>query len=153
MASSTPPSTGAAAGWRRSLTFVTITHLFVYGTLRPGDVRWPILSRFVTGDGVPDTVAGELFDTGLDYPAAIFGGRATIVGRTYELRADRLDEALVVLDEEEDTVAGLYRRVCVTTGAGTAAWAYAYGTGLELTPIPSGDWFRRDPRVSDSASR
>jgi len=132
---------------------VTTTRLFVYGTLRPGDVRWPILAPFVLDDGVPDTVRGELFDTGLDYPAAIFGGTATIVGRTYELRPDRLDEALAVLDEEEDTVAGLYRRVRVTTGAGTAAWAYAYGTGLELTPIPSGDWFRRDPRVSDSASR
>lgn len=131
---------------------MTLTKLFVYGTLRPGDVRWPILAPFVRGDGVPDTVAGELYDTGLGYPAAIFGGQSTIVGLTYDLRTDRLGEALAVLDEEEDTVAGLYRRVRVTTGAGTEAWAYAYGTGLELTPIPSGDWFRRGSPISDSAN-
>lgn len=122
------------------------TRLFVYGTLRPGDVRWSLLARYVADDGVDDTARGQVFDTGLDYPAAIFGDGGTIRGRTYRLRDDRLDEALVVLDEEEDTVAGLYRRVEITTGLGTPAWAYAYGTGLDLTPIPSGDWFDRPAR-------
>lgn len=122
------------------------SHLFVYGTLRPGDVRWRILEPFVADDGADDTAAGDVYDTGLDYPAAIFGGAGTIAGRTYELRADLIDEALAVLDLEEDTVAGLYRRVRVVTGRGTDAWAYAYGTGLELTPIPSGDWFDRPAR-------
>jgi gamma-glutamylcyclotransferase (GGCT)/AIG2-like uncharacterized protein YtfP len=120
-----------------------VTALFVYGTLRPGDVRWSFLEPFVVDDGVDDTVAGALFDTGLEYPAAVFGGEGTIIGRTFELRAETRDRALVVLDEEEDTVVGLYRRVCVTTHRGIVAWAYAYGTGLVLTPIPSGDWFTR----------
>ena len=40
-------------------------HLFVYGTLRPGDVRWPILEDYVAGDGTADTTAGEVFDTHL----------------------------------------------------------------------------------------
>jgi gamma-glutamylcyclotransferase (GGCT)/AIG2-like uncharacterized protein YtfP len=118
-------------------------HLFVYGTLRPGDVRWSLLAPFAADDGSDDTVPGELFDTGLDYPAAMFGGTSTIVGRTFELRADRLDEALTVLDEVEGTVLGLYRRVRVTTSRGVSAWAYEYGRGLELTRIPSGDWFTR----------
>ncbi len=117
--------------------------LFVYGTLRPGDVRWSMLEPFAADTGVDDTVAGRLFDTGLDYPAAVFGVGGTIVGRTYRLRIETLAEALAVLDEEEDTVDGLYRRVTVVTGRGTTAWAYAYGQGLELTPIPSGDWFDR----------
>lgn len=120
-----------------------IRHLFVYGTLRPGDVRWSFLAPFVADDGVDDAVTGSLFDTGLDYPAAVFDQGGTIVGRTYELRADRLDEALDVLDEEEDTVLGLYRRVEAVTERGVRAWAYEYGSGLELTPIESGDWFRR----------
>jgi len=102
-----------------------------------------MLEPFVDGTGTDDTVAGRLYDTGLDYPAAVFGGDRTIVGRTYRLRTDTLDEALAVLDEEEDTVLGLYRRVEVTTGYNRAAWAYAYGEGLELTEIPSGDWFHR----------
>lgn len=120
-----------------------IGHLFVYGTLRPGDVRWSFLAPYAADDGVDDTVPGTVHDTGLGYPAAIFGGPGDIVGRTYRLRLDRLDEALRALDEEEDTVLGLYRRVVVTTGLGVVAWAYEYGDGLDLTPIPSGDWFRR----------
>jgi gamma-glutamylcyclotransferase (GGCT)/AIG2-like uncharacterized protein YtfP len=106
-------------------------------------VRWSFLEPFAADDGVDDTVAGALYDTGLGYPAAIFGPTGTIRGRTYTLRSDRLDEALAVLDEEEDTVLGLYRRVPVVTGLGVEAWAYAYGDGLDLTPIPSGDWFAR----------
>ncbi|MCB0966411.1 MAG: gamma-glutamylcyclotransferase [Ilumatobacter sp.] len=121
----------------------TLDALFVYGTLRRGDVRWSFLEPFVVDDGVDDTVDGALFDTGLGYPAAVFDGPGTIVGRTYRLDSSRLDEALAVLDEEEDTVGGLYRRIEVTTGSGMRAWAYAYGTGLTLTPIPSGDWFVR----------
>ena len=66
-----------------------------------------------------------------------------VKGRTYLLAAERLAEALEVLDEEEDTVLGLYRRVEVTTSRGVRAWAYEYGDGLELTPIESGDWFLR----------
>lgn len=124
------------------------TVLFVYGTLMPGDVRWPILERFVVDDGTPDRVRGHLYDTGLDYPAAIFDESvdSSVLGRRYRLDAARLEEALEVLDIEEDTVAGLYRRIAVTTGSGVTAWAYAYGTGLDLTPIPSGDWFNRPER-------
>ena len=121
-------------------------HLFVYGTLRPGDVRWPLLQRYIADAGVDDTAAGQVFDTGLDYPAAVFGEGGRIRGRTYRLRAELLTEALAVLDEEEDTVTGLYRRVLVTTAGGIDAWAYAYGDGLELTLIPSGDWFDRPAR-------
>lgn len=125
------------------MTGEPIRHLFVYGTLRPGDVRWRLLEPFIADDGIDDSAGGELFDTGLDYPAAVFGGGGTVLGRTYELRAERIAEALVVLDEEEGTVAGLYRRVRLTTSRGTGVWAYEYGGGLTLTPIPSGDWFDR----------
>jgi len=120
-----------------------LTHLFVYGTLRPGDVRWPMLEPWVVGVGFDDAVPGSLFDTGLGYPAAIFGGRDVVLGRTYELQPSTLTRALAVLDEEEATVLGLYRRVQVTTRVGRCAWAYEYGTGLELTHIPSGDWCHR----------
>jgi gamma-glutamylcyclotransferase (GGCT)/AIG2-like uncharacterized protein YtfP len=118
-------------------------HLFVYGTLRPGDVRWRLLAPFVLDGGVADRVAGQLFDTGLDYPAAIFRGDGVVHGQTFTLRIDTLEECLAVLDEEEDTVGGLYRRVEVVTASGIHAWAYEYGDGLQLTPIGSGDWFRR----------
>jgi gamma-glutamylcyclotransferase (GGCT)/AIG2-like uncharacterized protein YtfP len=120
-----------------------ISHLFVYGTLQPGDARWPILAPYVADSGIADRVAGRVHDTGCGYPAAIFGADGTIVGRTYQLREELLDEALAVLDEEESSVPGGYRRLVVTTEAGTKAWAYEYGGGLELREIESGDWLRR----------
>ena len=120
-----------------------LPHLFVYGTLRPGDVRWSFLAPWVVDDGFDDAVTGRLYDTGLDYPAAVFGDGGLVAGRTYELHRETLQEALRIIDDEEDTVLGRYRRVAVRTAGGVRAWAYEYGTGLELTPIPSGDWFLR----------
>lgn len=134
------------------MTGETVRHLFVYGTLRPGEVRWHHLEPYVVGDGIDATVGGELFDTGLDYPAAIFadpearhGGTGEpgplIRGRVYELSADRLDDALAHLDEVEGAVRGLYHRVTVPTSAGPVAWAYQCGDdGLLRHRIASGDW-------------
>ena len=118
-------------------------HLFVYGTLRPGDVRWPLLESFAADDGVDDTVAGTVYDTGRGYPAAIFDGENTIIGRTYRLHDGSLLDAMAALDAEEGSVDGDYHRVPVVTNSGLAAWAYAYGSGLTLTVIPSGDWLTR----------
>jgi gamma-glutamylcyclotransferase (GGCT)/AIG2-like uncharacterized protein YtfP len=117
--------------------------LFVYGTLLPGEERWPILEPFVVGPGAPDSVAGTLYDTGEGYPAASFeSGDRRVVGRVFRLDGGRLAEALEVLDEVEDAVLGLYRRVRVVTDAGLEAWTYQYGTGLQLTPIAGGDWVK-----------
>ena len=118
-------------------------HLFVYGTLQPGEVRWRELRGWVVGDGERDSAPGELYDTGLAYPAAMFNGRATIHGRTYALRPETSDECLAHLDMVEATVEGLYSRIVVTTSLGRVAWTYEYGSGLDLVPIPSGEWSRR----------
>lgn len=124
-----------------------ISTLFVYGTLQPGADRWHFLEPWAADEGTPDSVDGSLFDTGRGYPAAVFDHRAragdVIHGRRYLLRSERLDDALAALDEEESSVAGLFRRTLVTTRAGLIAWAYQYGDGLELTPIASGRWADR----------
>jgi gamma-glutamylcyclotransferase (GGCT)/AIG2-like uncharacterized protein YtfP len=115
--------------------------LFVYGTLLPGEELWELLEPFVVGAGSPDSVAGTLYDTGEGYPAASFeAGDGRVVGQVFQLDGGRLDEALELLDEVEDAVLGLYRRVRVVTDAGLDVWAYQYGTGLQLTPIDGGDW-------------
>lgn len=122
--------------------------LFVYGTLLPGDVRWHHLEPFVVDDPHDVSVDGDLYDTGLGYPAAIFrdnprylGG--TIHGRCYPINPDRYQEALDHLDEVEGVVGGLYHRTIVALHQGGDAWAYSYGDGLDLAPIHDGRWPRR----------
>ncbi len=119
-----------------------LQHLFVYGTLRQGDVRWQFLEPFVADSGTPDSAAGALYDTGLQYPAARFDELGTIVGHRYLLRPDRTDEALALMDHVESAVEGLYHRILIVTDAGIESWAYQYGDGLVLQRITSGDWFR-----------
>ena len=134
-----------------------LARLFVYGTLLPGDVRWHLLRPFVVDDGWADRVPGRLYDTGEDYPAAVFDDRTVttrhgstssaaelgdgvVLGRTFALVEASITRCLEILDEEEGTVGGWYRRIVVRTAAGTDAWAYEYGSGLDLTPVENGDW-------------
>ena len=131
-----------------------IHHVFVYGTLLPGDVRWRYLQQFVTDEGTVDAVDGSLYDTGFDYPAAVFEGPeaaegavngAVILGRTFEVAPELLDDCLAVLDVEEDIAGGRYRRVAIRTHGGADVWAYEYTFGFDLSPIPSGDWLAHRP--------
>ena len=133
-------------------------HVFVYGTLLPGEVRWAFLEPFVSGPGLDDHVRGTLYDTGVGYPAFRAGvaragvakvgvdddgvGR-DVIGMTFTLRAELAREALETLDAVEGAVDGLYRRIRVRTGRGITAWVYEYGGGLDLVPIPGGSWRRR----------
>jgi gamma-glutamylcyclotransferase (GGCT)/AIG2-like uncharacterized protein YtfP len=117
-----------------------IRHLFVYGTLRPGQPRWQFLAPFVEDDGHVDSTRGTLHDTGHGYPAAVFGRAGRIHGRRYALREDRLSECLDVLDDVEGAVVDLFRRVAVTTNGGCEAWAYEYCGAVSFPEIESGDW-------------
>jgi gamma-glutamylcyclotransferase (GGCT)/AIG2-like uncharacterized protein YtfP len=135
-----------------------ISHLFVYGTLQPGDERWPHLAPYVTDEGTPDTVPGRVYDTGLNYPAAVFSEKGTIIGQTFGLKRDVSEECLAHLDDVEAAVLGFYGRVVVTTANGHTAWAYEFGAAaddrsavqasMSLTPIASGDWTRRVSRAA-----
>ncbi|MFM2069952.1 MAG: hypothetical protein RLZZ623_215 [Actinomycetota bacterium] len=118
--------------------------VFAYGTLLPGQSRWHHLQPLVEDEGADDAAVGVLYDTGVGYPAAVFGiGSAVIVGRVFALRADQIDRAVALLDEVEGAVAGDYRRIPIVTLAGISAWAYEYGGGLSLQAIPGGSWLLR----------
>ncbi len=117
-----------------------ITHLFVYGTLRPGQPRWQHLAPFVVDEGHDDSVTGVLYNTGNGYPAARFTSHGSIHGRVYPLDRARLDECLRLLDEVEGAVIDLFGRVAVTTSTGLAAWAYEYHGNHQLPEIASGNW-------------
>lgn len=118
-----------------------IRRLFVYGTLMPGRLRWPFLEPFAAGHRAA-TAAGRIFDSGLGWPVAVLscplvdaGSEHDVVpGFVVDLHARRLDEALVILDEVEDTATDTLRRVVVTTTAGEVAWGYHFTeatTGLQ----------------------
>jgi gamma-glutamylcyclotransferase (GGCT)/AIG2-like uncharacterized protein YtfP len=117
-----------------------IAHLFVYGTLRPGQPRWPHLAPYVIDEGADDIVTGQLYDTLHGYPAARFDRPGSIHGLRYALRTDRLAECLELLDEVEAVVLDLFRRVAVRTSSGIEAWAYEYCGASEFPAIVSGDW-------------
>jgi gamma-glutamylcyclotransferase (GGCT)/AIG2-like uncharacterized protein YtfP len=123
--------------------------VFVYGTLQPGEERWPILAPLVLGEGRATKVAGDLYDTGEGYPAALFPDdtEGLITGRVFTMRQEAIAEALAVLDEVEAAVEGLYRRIVVETIDGDRAWAYEYGDGPGLVPIRSGDWLRHREEI------
>ena len=131
-------------GARAMLRDVTASpqDVFVYGTLRPGQSRWPILSTFVAGrDHREAAVPGQLYDTGRGYPAAVFDGDGTVPGLLIRLADEHVERALQILDKVEGTDYELYARALVTTTDGDHAWAYAWlGTLDGLTPIDC--WIR-----------
>jgi gamma-glutamylcyclotransferase (GGCT)/AIG2-like uncharacterized protein YtfP len=100
-----------------------VRHVFVYGTLMPGQNRWSALAEWTEGTASHDHITGQLFDTGNGYPAATIGSAGLIPGFTVPLAAESLSRALDALDEIEGTSIGLYRRVEVMTAEQVRAWA------------------------------
>ncbi len=109
--------------------------LFVYGTLMPGRLRWPILAPFAD-DHRPAVVSGRLYDSGNGWPVAVFGTDGEVPGVLVELDPELVDVALPILDDVEDTATDLLRRIEVVTADGERAWAYHCTQAVDgLTPI------------------
>lgn len=131
------PNSAGCLPWQHSYVGAVedrrITRLFVYGTLMPGRLRWPILEPFAAGRRAANA-RGLIFDSGRGWPVAVLAGPAmgteaeldVVPGYVVDLDARRIDEALVILDDVEDTATDTLRRVVVTTTAGEDAWAYHF---------------------------
>lgn len=104
-----------------------IHHVFVYGTLRPGQPRWPALARFATQPNATHAASapGQLFNTGYGWPAAVFDEVSSdqVPGVVVRLHTESVDEALLTLDAIEGVDSGLFQRVIVTAG-GHPCWSY-----------------------------
>lgn len=127
--------------------------LFVYGTLKQGEINHGLLAPHVRSIE-PASIRGLLYDTG-DFPA-LAEGDDWVHGELITLDPDSLDEVMPVIDRLEGCVPGhdglsLYHRRMVeasmTNGSTRAAYAYYYNEAhpalppLEtLTPVPSGIW-------------
>ena len=116
---------------------IGVDRLFVYGTLMPGEPRWPALAPFALA-WERATAAGRIWDTGHGYPAVRFDGAAGAVpGVVVRIDPARATEAVALLDEIEE-VGVLYRRVEVATTGGPAHAYEWLGATDGFTPLPGG---------------
>ncbi len=127
-------------------------HVFVYGTLRRGDVRditrLQPAPQFI-GMG---SVAGVLYDLG-PYPGMLLGGAGRVVGEVYAISAE-LERLLDEIEEVWPQQSGEYsrREVAVQMQDAPAA-ASPLCLVYEINPerlagcpvIVGGDWRRREP--------
>jgi gamma-glutamylcyclotransferase (GGCT)/AIG2-like uncharacterized protein YtfP len=115
--------------------------VFVYGTLMPGESRWPLLLPFAA-EWEPATAPGGLWDTANGYPAARFDDLAgEVPGYVVVLDARRATDALGLLDRVEGEGV-LFRRVTVTTSAGPAMGYEWLGPTGGLVRLPDGWRYR-----------
>ncbi len=122
-----------------------INKLFVYGTLLQGEPRSQLLEdcKLITTIDVP----GKLYDTGRDYPAALFekDSDGTVSGELYSLCKNH-EEKLNQLDEVEGIETELYTRKKLTF-RNHSFYAYEAGERLKESlsdenQITSGSWRR-----------
>ena len=101
--------------------------VFVYGTLQPGQPRWPVLAPFTLGSDVSCyvSVPGRLFDTGYGWPAAVFDQAISdqIPGVVVSVRPESTTDALAALDDVEGVATRLFQRVVVHI-EDQPCWAY-----------------------------
>ena len=100
--------------------------IFVYGTLMPGRLRWPIIEPHVVGRREA-TISGSLLDTGRGYPGVRLDGLHLVHGWRLVLAPNAASAAIRRLDQVEGPD---YRRVVVPTSAG---------------PAEAYEWLRDDP--------
>ena len=116
--------------------------LFVYGTLMPGESRWPVLEPVATAWSAA-TAAGTLYDTGHGYPGAAFGATDDeVIGVVVAIRPEHWADTVAALDELEGE-GRLYRRIEVETSAGPATTYEWMGPVDGLLRLPAG-WRRRE---------
>lgn len=93
--------------------------VFVYGTLMPGEPRWPALRPYAVS-WRPATAKGRLWDTGRGYPAVRFDEGGEAVPGTVVTIAPGLSADVVAILDRIEGEGVLYRRVDVVTSAGPA---------------------------------
>ncbi len=105
--------------------------LFVYGTLMPGHLRWPVIEPHAIG-WRPAAVEGRIYDSGEGWPVAVFApGEDLVRGWAVDLDPAVIDVVLAHLDEIEGMDRDLLARVDVALLGGEPAVAYQVQRSVE----------------------
>ncbi|MEO8023942.1 gamma-glutamylcyclotransferase family protein [Polaromonas sp.] len=130
-------------------------HVFVYGTLRRGDVRDITRMHPAPQFVGMASVAGTLYDLG-SYPGVVLGGPGRVTGEVYAISAE-LESQLDVIEEVWPQQTGEYSKQQVRVqvrDSGTAVetleldcLVYEINTARTAGKpvIASGDWHERRP--------
>ncbi|KGF71743.1 hypothetical protein DO97_15800 [Neosynechococcus sphagnicola sy1] len=127
-----------------------LTHLFVYGTLKPGGGNYPVCQAQVLATS-PAQVRGQLYELPLGYPAMVLGETGWVQGSLLTFADATI---LSVLDELEDyaphrlPVENEYQRCEVLAYCpnhlAIVAWAYVMPLDKIQTwggrLLPDGQW-------------
>lgn len=98
--------------------------VFAYGTLRPGESRWPFVEPYVAFHR-SDSVTGRRIDTGLGFPGLIPDAGAVTYGTLLAVRPESRGELMRLLDSIEGHP-DLYRRELHRLHSGQLAWVYVW---------------------------
>lgn len=104
--------------------------LFVYGSSMPGMSRYREISEYVTRSA-RDSVQGQLYDSGLGYPMAKFGGEGEVSGFVLWLDPDTADAALAEMTRLES---GLFHPTSIRTRGGVTAHGYEWISATDGYP-------------------
>ena len=134
-----------AASGKGKVTKSAVDHLFTYGTLRDGEERSGILSKFSSKVYKDCKIKGSLIDLPDGYPGLI-SGDGSVVGEIHH--TPDIENALKKLDTIEGfngygEDGSLFHRV-LTYSNYIPCWTYVYARSSDDGPvIESGDWLNR----------
>jgi|SRR5882672_955321 len=103
------------------------TKVFVYGTLKQGEVSHHFLEHMKARFIAKDTVVGRIVTVLGRYPGLVPSPTGLVSGEAYEIPVT----GLLTLDIYEGTDHGLYERKQVMTTGGECVWAYFAKRGFE----------------------
>ena len=133
------------ASGKSKVTKSAVDHLFIYGTLREGEERSGILSKFSSKVYKDCKIKGSLIDLPDGYPGLI-SGDGSVVGEIHH--TPDIENTLKELDRVEGfngygEDGSLFHRV-LTYSNNIPCWTYVYARSPDDGPvIESGDWSKR----------
>ena len=138
-----------AASGKGKVTKSAVDHLFIYGTLRDGEERSEILSKFSSKVYKDCKIRGRLIDLPEGYPGLI-SGDGTVVGEIHHtpniqnaLKDEKYGLDMIEWFEGYGEDGSLFHRV-LTHSNDTPCWTYVYAGSPDDGPvIESGDWSKR----------